>query len=102
MRSWTRDFWLLALQSRRLELIAVLPFDQARLAGRPGPSQCESEARHRRVADEIHLRMVFVARLVVVLLDVVMLLLDAPRVRMSLKLYCPRQWRTTECQLSPD
>src|SRR5271163_4175301 len=77
---------LLALRSRRLKFISRLPADQIRQA-RGFPSQGETEARHGRISHEIHLRMIFVAGLVIVLLDVLVLLIHAPRFRMPLELH---------------
>src|ERR1700751_2750910 len=76
---------LLALDPCALELVAFLPADQFGQAGR-FPSQCEAEPGHRRVAYKIHIRVVLVAGLVIVLLDVFALLLHAPGFRMSLEL----------------
>src|SRR5579871_3845496 len=81
-----RDDLLLALDSCGLELVALLPADQ--LGQACGlPSERESEARHRRVADKIHLGMIFVARLVIVLFDVLLFLFKAPGLGMSLVLH---------------
>src|SRR5580704_17400360 len=68
---------LLALHSRGFELVAFLPADELGKAGR-FPAQSEAEARHGGVADEIHLGMVFIAWLVIVLLDVFFILREAP------------------------
>src|SRR5271169_5669920 len=67
----------LTLRPRRLELIALLPFDQFGQAS-GFPSQRESEPRHGRIADEIHLWMVLIAGLVIMLLHVIALLLESP------------------------
>ena len=69
--------WLLTTVSRLGEFVARLPSDQRRLI-RSLPSQCDSELRHHCIATEIHLRMIFVARLMVVLRDIVLRLLLTP------------------------
>src|SRR6202140_2098144 len=68
---------LLALLPRRLELIALLPTNQLRQT-RGLPPQRKSKPRHRRVPHKIHLRMVLIARLVIMFLHVLALLLESP------------------------
>src|SRR5258706_7399387 len=77
---------LLTLHPRRLKLVALLPPDELREAGR-FPAQRESKPRHRRIADEIHLRMVFIARLVVVLLGVFLVLRQSPGLVVTFELH---------------
>src|SRR5579863_5875601 len=73
----------LALEARAFEFVAVLPADEGGQIGRV-PAQREAEAGHGGVAGEVHLGMIFVAWLVVVLLDVFLLLLQAPGFGVSL------------------
>src|SRR5207245_6475290 len=65
------------LQPRRFKFVALLPADELWHAGR-FPSQSEAEARHRSVTGEIHIRVIFITRLMVVLGCVFVRLLDAP------------------------
>src|SRR5580704_4817379 len=76
----------LALQSRCLEFIALLPADEPREACRL-PAESESEARHRRIADEIHLGMVLIAGLVVMLLRVFLVLRQTPGLVVAFELH---------------
>src|ERR1700722_19299090 len=66
-----------ALHSCRFKLIAFLPTHQFGLR-RGLPPQHKSEPRHRRIAGKIHARVIFVARLVVVLRSELFGLLQAP------------------------
>src|ERR1700678_581741 len=77
---------LLTLDSRRLELIALLPADEARETGRL-PTQGEAEACHRGIGREIHLGTVLVARLVIALLCVFLVLLDSPSLIVTFELH---------------
>src|ERR1019366_7677699 len=79
-------YWLLALHSRRLELVALLPADEPREACRL-PAQGESKARHRRIPGEIHLGMVFITRLMIALLDVFLILRQPPGLVVTFELH---------------
>src|SRR5580692_1551274 len=68
---------LLALDSRRFEFIALLPSYELGEACR-FPAEREAESRHRAIADKIHLRMVFITRLVITLLGVLFVLRQTP------------------------
>src|SRR5208283_805002 len=74
------------LPPRRLKLIALLPPDQPRKTSRL-PTQGKSKARHSRVAHEVHLRMIFVAGLVIMLLDILLVLRHAPSFVVALELH---------------
>ena len=73
-------------ESGRLELISLFPANCFRLARRLPPGG-EAEPRHCGIASEIHVRMIFVAWLVVVLGGVFVRLLQAPRLVMPLVLH---------------
>src|SRR5579884_375360 len=75
----------LTLLARGFKFISRLPCNQSGLA-RGFPSQGETEAGHAGIAGEIHLRPVFVARLMVAMLVVVLRLLLAPFAGMAGKL----------------
>src|SRR5437879_3218910 len=82
----TLQRWLLILLPRRLELIALLPLHQLWQACRL-PAQRKPKPRHRAVPGEIHLGMILIARLVVVLLDVLTILRQPPGFIVALKLH---------------
>src|SRR4029077_3920012 len=77
---------LLALRSRRLELITLLPADDFRETCR-FPAERESKARHGCVAHEVHCRIVFVTRLVIMLLRVLFVLRQAPGLVVAFELH---------------
>src|SRR5450631_3396762 len=77
---------LLTLRPRRFELIALLPSHQLGQT-RSFPSQGKAKPRHRRIPHEIHLRMIFITRLVIMLLDVVALLIESPGLGVPLVLH---------------
>src|SRR5215472_934465 len=64
----------------------MLPADQFGHAG-CFPGQGKSEARHRRIADEVHIGMVLVAWLMIVLLYVFFFLIEPPGLAVSLELH---------------
>src|SRR5579864_2441880 len=76
--SRTVNSHLVILEASRFELISLLPADQLRKTGSL-PTQSEAKPRHRAVAGEIHLGMIFIAGLVVVLFDILAILSQAPR-----------------------
>src|SRR5712691_4158567 len=67
-----------ALLARRFKLVAGLPALQFRGHGRLLAKQ-ESKSRHLRESGEIHLRTIFIARLVIAMIDVIFRLRLAPR-----------------------
>src|SRR5579862_6077293 len=77
---------LLGFQPYRLELIALLPSDKAGQS-RGLPAEGEAEARHRSVADEVHLWPVFIARLMIPFLYILLVLREAPSKIVALKLH---------------
>src|SRR5262249_17438809 len=86
--------------ARWLKLVARVPADGAWLRSRL-PSQREAEAGHLGVAGEVHLRAVFVGRLVIAMGGVVFGLLVAPLPGTPLKLpsFVDREGRYTHpCQ----
>src|ERR1700688_3556901 len=90
---------LLALEPCRFELIALLPADELRETCR-FPAQRESKPRHGCVADEVHFRMILVAWLVIVLLDVFFILRQPPRfvVTFELHSFIDRKRRNTHAR----
>src|SRR6202044_359865 len=76
---------LLTFHSRRFKLVAFLPADKARGASCL-PAESEAEARHRRIADKVHLWMVFIARLMVMLFCIFLILLHSPGFIVAFKL----------------